>query len=60
MPRPGGTEEDDGVVLAPGVDRDGTSIVIVLDAKSWTQLACVSLPFDTPYRFHGIWLNASD
>ena len=30
--RPGATAEDDGVVIAPSVDREGRSMVAVLDA----------------------------
>ncbi|WIA29067.1 hypothetical protein OEZ86_011578 [Tetradesmus obliquus] len=54
--RPGASAEDDGVVLAPGVDAAGGTFVLVMDAASWTELARVQLPFTTPNRFHGIWV----
>lgn len=54
---PGAQSEDDGVVLCPGVSPDGSGMVVVLDAKSWTELGRAELPFGTPYRFHGIWLD---
>jgi carlactone synthase/all-trans-10'-apo-beta-carotenal 13,14-cleaving dioxygenase len=54
--RPGASSEDDGVVLAPGVDAAGGTFALVMDAASWTELARVHLPFSTPNRFHGIWV----
>lgn len=57
---PGGggeKDEDDGVVLAPGASADGKAFVVVLDAKSWTELGRAEMPFSTPSRFHGIWLE---
>lgn len=54
---PGAAAEDDGVVLAPGVDAAGATFVVVLDAKSFTELGRATMPFSTPYRFHGIWLD---
>lgn len=58
VPRPGAAAEDDGVVVAPGVDGEGRGFVLVMDAGSWTELARVQLPFAVPNRFHGIWLGA--
>lgn len=55
--RPDGSAEDDGVVLAPGVDAAGCTFLLVMDATNWTELARVQFPFGTPYRFHGIWLQ---
>lgn len=56
VPRPGATAEDDGVVLAPGIDADGRGIMLVMQAGSWTELARVTLPWALPNRFHGCWL----
>lgn len=55
--RPGGTAEDDGVVLVPGLGPDGKSFMAVLDAAKWKQVAKVCLPYGTPHRFHGLWLD---
>lgn len=57
--RPGGSAEDDGVVLAPGVDAEGRGMMLVMDAATWTEAARVQLPFGVPNRFHGMWLPAS-
>lgn len=59
VPRPGAVAEDDGVVLAPGVDAEGRGMLVVLAADSWAELARVTLPFGVPDRFHGLWLPAS-
>lgn len=54
VPRPGATEEDDGVlltvVLDPATER---SVFVVLDAETMTELARATLPHWTPYPFHG-------
>jgi carlactone synthase/all-trans-10'-apo-beta-carotenal 13,14-cleaving dioxygenase len=55
--RPGSSAEDDGVVLAPGVDAEGHGIMVVMDAATWTETARVQLPFGVPNRFHGMWLS---
>lgn len=55
--RPGSNAEDDGVVVAPGVSASGQSFMLVMDAATWTELARVELPYGTPYRFHGTWIN---
>jgi len=56
VPRPGGTAEDDGVVVAPVMGADGRSFLLVLDAARWTEVARAALPYGAPYRFHGTWL----
>jgi carotenoid cleavage dioxygenase-like enzyme len=55
--RPGAKDEDDGVVIAPGVTVDGRGLMLVLDAHSWSELAQVELPFSVPNRFHGLWMK---
>jgi carotenoid cleavage dioxygenase-like enzyme len=37
---------------------DGKSFLLVLDARSWTEVARAQLPFAIPYRFHGTFLPA--
>jgi len=38
VPRPGGTEEEDGVVLVQHMGADGRSSLVVLDAASWVEV----------------------
>ena len=59
VPRPRSAAEDDGVVLAPGVDAEGKGFMLVMDAASWTELARVQLPYGIPNRFHGTWIAAT-
>ncbi|GLC41991.1 hypothetical protein PLESTB_001056200 [Pleodorina starrii] len=56
VPRPGGSAEDDGVLLSPVVLSDGSSCLVVLDAASMEELARAALPFPVPYRFHGTFV----
>lgn len=59
VPRPGSSSnaEDDGVVLAPGVDAEGKGFMLVMNAATWTELARVELPYGVPNRFHGTWMD---
>jgi carotenoid cleavage dioxygenase-like enzyme len=52
----GGRAEDDGVVMASGVDEFGKAVLVMLDAAKWDEIARAELPYSTPYRFHGVWL----
>ncbi|GFR47610.1 hypothetical protein Agub_g9346 [Astrephomene gubernaculifera] len=56
VPRPGGTAEEDGVVLSVVTRPDGCSMLLVLDGGSWREVARVALPVGVPYRFHGAWV----
>jgi carotenoid cleavage dioxygenase-like enzyme len=54
VPAPGGTSEDDGVVLSVVLDSTaGTSFMLVLDAGSWRELARAGVPHAIPFGFHG-------
>lgn len=57
IPKPGAAAEDEGVVVSPCVGPDGKAFVLFMDATSWQELARAELPYSTPYRFHGVWLN---
>ncbi|KAG2425931.1 hypothetical protein HXX76_013305 [Chlamydomonas incerta] len=57
VPRPGSSDEADGVVLAAVVGADGGSSVVVLEGGSLRELAWVQLPFTVPYRFHGTFVQ---
>ena len=56
IPRPGATEEDDGVVIAPCAGPGPNGFMVVLDARTWQELGRAELPMAAPYRFHGAWL----
>jgi len=51
--RPGGTEEDDGVVVSRGYDTTvNKTRMFVLDAKTLEQVGEMLAPTDTPFGFH--------
>jgi len=57
-PEPGeeATAEDDGVILSEMLDtRVDRSLLLVLDATSFAELARVTLPTVFPFGFHGQW-----
>merc|ERR1711892_491501 len=62
VPRPGSTEEEDGVVVFACL---GTSSVqpmtsfIVLDPVNLKELGRFSIPSATPVGFHGVWVPGS-
>ena len=52
--RPGGTDEDDGVVLSVVLDAEAAaSYLVALDARDFTELARVHVPHHIPFGFHG-------
>ncbi|XP_037518178.1 carotenoid isomerooxygenase [Rhipicephalus sanguineus] len=57
VPRPGGVEEDDGVVLSSLLQEDNEKrlALVVLEARSFQQLAMVEFdcPSSVPGDFHG-------
>ena len=53
MPRPGGSDEDDGAVLSMATDADGGTSLYVLDAKDMSLLARARSPIGLPAGFHG-------
>lgn len=56
VPTPGGTAEDDGVLLGYVFDHaEGRSHLRVLDAASLEDVAAVHLPGRVPAGFHGNW-----
>ena len=54
IPRPGATEEDDGVLLSTvlGGDRN-SSYLLILDAKTMQPVAEANAPIFVPYSSHG-------
>lgn len=54
VPRPGGDEEDDGVLLSVALDADEErSCVLVFDASEFEERARAYLPHALPFDFHG-------
>lgn len=56
LPRPDGTEEDDGVVIT--VVFDGVakqSYLLLLDGKTFEEMNYSYLPHNIPFSFHGNW-----
>lgn len=57
VPRPGGTEEDDGVLLSPVYDpRTDGSELYIWNARNLKVIAKLSSPVRVPWTNHGIWL----
>jgi beta,beta-carotene 9',10'-dioxygenase len=51
---PDAGSEDDGVALSVVLDtRSGNSFLLVLDTRSWTELARAEVPQHLPFGFHG-------
>jgi carotenoid cleavage dioxygenase-like enzyme len=54
VPRPGGADEDDGVVLSVVFDnRSRASFLLVLDAPTFTEVARLAAPHGIPAGLHG-------
>ena len=58
--RPGGIEEDDGVLLTVVLDGEARrSMLVVLDARDMAELARAEMKTHFPYGFHGSFVSAS-
>ena len=54
MPSPRARTEDDGVALSVVLDtRRRRSFLLVLDARSFTEVARAEVPHHIPFGFHG-------
>jgi carotenoid cleavage dioxygenase-like enzyme len=61
VPRPGATEEDDGVVLCVVLDANSEppeTFLLVLDARSFTELARAKTPHPVPFGLHGAFVGS--
>jgi beta,beta-carotene 9',10'-dioxygenase len=59
VPRPGGVDEDDGVVLSVVLDADaGSSLLLMLDAGTFEEIARAQAPHHVPFGFHGQFFSA--
>jgi carotenoid cleavage dioxygenase-like enzyme len=57
VPRPGGSGEDEGVVLSVVLDVEAErSLLLVLDAESFDERARAAVPHALPFDFHGTFL----
>ncbi|KZT63483.1 hypothetical protein DAEQUDRAFT_770558 [Daedalea quercina L-15889] len=59
-PRPGGTSEDDGVLLSVALDSSpekgaGQSALVVIDAQTMEEVARAEMPVVYPFGFHGVY-----
>jgi carotenoid cleavage dioxygenase-like enzyme len=58
VPRPGGSDDDDGVLLVPTLaDGDATSVIAVLDARSLDCAALLHAPQVVPFGFHAAFAD---
>lgn len=59
VPRPGGRDEDDGILIGMGHHRGADEgQLLILDAATCEQVATVHLPQRVPMGFHGNWTPA--
>uniref|UniRef100_A0A4W3HCV4 Carotenoid-cleaving dioxygenase, mitochondrial n=1 Tax=Callorhinchus milii TaxID=7868 RepID=A0A4W3HCV4_CALMI len=66
VPSPQGTEEDDGVILSTVLSpnqvtgnqlriTESYNFLLVLDAKSFTEVSRAEVPIQIPFGFHGVF-----
>ncbi|NP_001312826.1 carotenoid cleavage dioxygenase 8 homolog B, chloroplastic-like [Nicotiana tabacum] len=56
VPRPGATEEDDGVVISMISDKNGEGYALILDGSTFEEIARAKFPYGFPYGLHGCWV----
>ncbi|XP_051813511.1 carotenoid-cleaving dioxygenase, mitochondrial isoform X2 [Acanthochromis polyacanthus] len=61
IPSPNATEEDDGVILSVVItpNKDKSTFLLVLDAKTFEELGRAEVPVNIPYGFHGAFSSAA-
>lgn len=61
VPSPNAEEEDGGIILSVVITptKDKSSFLLVLDAKTFTELGRAEVPVNIPYGFHGTF-NSSE
>ncbi|XP_011521411.1 beta,beta-carotene 15,15'-dioxygenase isoform X1 [Homo sapiens] len=62
VPAPGAKDEDDGVILSAIVSTDPQKLpfLLILDAKSFTELARASVDVDMHMDLHGLFITDMD
>ncbi|KAL8522083.1 hypothetical protein ACS0TY_012293 [Phlomoides rotata] len=56
VPRPGATEEDDGVVISMISEKNGEGYAVLLDGSTFEEIARAKFPYGLPYGLHGCWV----
>uniref|UniRef100_A0ACD5W3X4 Uncharacterized protein n=1 Tax=Avena sativa TaxID=4498 RepID=A0ACD5W3X4_AVESA len=56
VPRPGAVDEDDGVAISMVSAKDGSGYALVLDAKTFEEVARAKFPYGLPYGLHCCWV----
>ncbi|KAF0920123.1 hypothetical protein E2562_033427 [Oryza meyeriana var. granulata] len=56
VPRPGAVEEDDGVAISMVSAKDGSGYALVLDGKTFEEVARAKFPYGLPYGLHCCWV----
>ncbi|KAF5456476.1 hypothetical protein F2P56_025959 [Juglans regia] len=56
VPRPGATEEDDGVVISMISQKNGGGYALLLDGSTFKEIARAKFPYGLPYGLHGCWV----
>ncbi len=60
VPRPGASDEDDGVILAVVLDENSaSSFLLLLDAQSFQELGRAEIPQPILFGYHGAFFNAN-
>lgn len=58
VPRPGSSDEDDGVVLSVVIDiSNKKTFLLILDAKTFKEVGRAEVPFVTPATIHGTFVE---
>ena len=58
VPRPDGIAEDDGIILSVVLDsKKGNSFLLILDAKSFEEIARAEALHHIPFGFHGEYFD---
>jgi beta,beta-carotene 9',10'-dioxygenase len=58
VPRPDGIAEDDGIILSVVLDsKKGNSFLLILNAKSFEEIARAEAPHHIPFGFHGEYFD---
>ncbi|XP_059812845.1 carotenoid-cleaving dioxygenase, mitochondrial-like isoform X1 [Hypanus sabinus] len=57
VPSPNGTDEDDGVILSVAISPNQSkgSMLLVLDAKTFTEMGRAEVPVRITFGFHGVF-----
>uniref|UniRef100_A0A803N397 Carotenoid cleavage dioxygenase 8 n=1 Tax=Chenopodium quinoa TaxID=63459 RepID=A0A803N397_CHEQI len=56
VPRPGATEEDDGVVISVVSGKNGEGYALLLDGSTFEEIARAKFSYGLPYGLHGCWI----